>query len=299
MSQLLHHTPHPLLRRLHWSHKRPSPAALAGDYRSAFRGRGMEFDQVVKYTYGDDMRTIDWNVTARRGEPYRKQYIEERELTVHVLFEDSTGMSFGSTEKTRRETALDFFALLTHLCAQNRDRLAATHISPTTEWHQRPVRGRSSLYALAHRIIEMPPATQQPIDNERLSRVMRTCLRVLPRHTIFIWISDFAPRQMPPEWNLLRKRFLCIGARPDDPWDIATPQKGAVAVLDPVTNESMTLDWSRSAIRKQHTTWRNDRENSFQKLFPGPLDRLTLPTVEPIVQSFVKFLQKRKDALNA
>ncbi len=294
MSTILHHTPHPLLKRLHWTHKRPSPGALAGDYRSAFRGRGVEFDQVVKYSYGDDMRTIDWNVTARRGEPYRKQFIEERELTFHVLFEDGAGMNFGTGIRTRRESALGIFALLAQLCVNNRDRLAVTYIGTEVEWHERAVRGRSSIYALAQRIFDSEPSEWGAIGEERVFKVLRTCLRVLPKHSIFVWISDFAPRQISPQWALLRKKFMCIGIRPDDAWDLQTPKLGVYPVLDPDSGEVMTLDWRQTAVRRRHEKWREAREEYFANLFPSRLDRLSLPPDSEPVQAFYKFLEARR-----
>lgn len=294
MTNLISHTPHPLLRRLQWIHKRPSPGALAGDYRSAFRGRGVEFDQVVKYTYGDDMRTIDWNVTARRGEPYRKQYIEERELTLHVLFEDSPGMAFGSGIKTRRETALDLFALITHLCVQNRDRLAITYLSGQLQWYERPVRGRSKIYALAHRLLESAPSKSAALSAEQLSRTLRACLKVLPKHTIFLWVSDHAPRPVPMEWALMRKKFVCIGVRPDDPWDRATPRSGVFPVVDPLSEQILTLDWASSSVRRQHEAWRKARDEFFQELFPSEFDRMVLPPEASLPEVLFRFFQKRK-----
>src|SRR3982750_554671 len=95
-----------LLRQLEWRVRHAVENVLSGEYRSAFRGRGMEFDQVVKYTFGDDVRDIDWNVTARLGEPYRKKFVEEREVTLLVVFEDSPSLPFGSGAPSKREAPL-------------------------------------------------------------------------------------------------------------------------------------------------------------------------------------------------
>ena len=99
--------PQGLLRKLEWRVRHVADTSLGGEYRSAFRGRGREFDQVVRYEWGDDVRDIDWNVTARLGEPYRKKFVEERELTVVLLFEDSLSLQFGSGSKTKRDTLLE------------------------------------------------------------------------------------------------------------------------------------------------------------------------------------------------
>ena len=100
-----------LLRRLEWRVRHAVENVLSGEYRSAFRGRGMEFDQVVKYEFGDDVRDIDWNVTARLGEPFRKKFVEEREVTLLLVFEDSPSLLFGSGAQSKREALLEIAAI--------------------------------------------------------------------------------------------------------------------------------------------------------------------------------------------
>ena len=117
-------SPLAVLRQLEWRVRHAVENVLSGEYRSAFRGRGMEFDQVVKYEYGDDIRDIDWNVTARLGEPYRKKFVEEREVTLLLVFEDSASLRFGSGDNSKREALLELagFVMLPFLSAVNRDR---------------------------------------------------------------------------------------------------------------------------------------------------------------------------------
>src|SRR5256886_16916924 len=105
-------SPLAMLRQLEWRVRHAVENVLSGEYRSAFRGRGMEFDQVVKYTFGDDIRDIDWNVTARLGEPYRKKFIEEREVSLLLLFEDSVSLQFGSGAQSKREALLELAGLV-------------------------------------------------------------------------------------------------------------------------------------------------------------------------------------------
>ena len=115
---------------------------LSGEYRSVFRGRGMEFDQVVRYTFGDDIRDIDWNVTARLGEPFRKKFVEERELTVLIVFEDTLSLQFGSGARTKRAALLELASLAMMLSAANRDRVGIVHAYPGGYKLTQPVRGR-------------------------------------------------------------------------------------------------------------------------------------------------------------
>ncbi|HKB90502.1 MAG TPA: DUF58 domain-containing protein, partial [Opitutaceae bacterium] len=142
-----------LLRQLEWRVRHAVENMLNGDYRSVFRGRGMEFDQVVKYQFGDDIRDIDWNVTARLGEHYRKKFIEERELTLLIVFEDTLSLQFGSGEKTKREAALELIGLIMLLAAINRDRVGVIHVQPGGHTLWEPVRGRSPILHNAAKII--------------------------------------------------------------------------------------------------------------------------------------------------
>ena len=116
-------SPLALLRQLEWRVRHAVENVLSGEYRSAFRGRGMEFDQVVKYEFGDDVRDIDWNVTAKLGEPYRKKFVEEREVTLLLVFEDSPSLHFGSGAQSKREALLELAGLVMLLGAVNRDRV--------------------------------------------------------------------------------------------------------------------------------------------------------------------------------
>ncbi|MFM8653332.1 MAG: DUF58 domain-containing protein [Verrucomicrobiota bacterium] len=118
-----------MLRRLEWRVRMAADSFLGGEYRSAFRGRGREFDQVVKYEFGDDIRDVDWNVSARLGELYRKKFIEERELTVILLLEDTPSLQFGSGSRTKREALLEIAGLFALTAAGNRDRVDCTSAS--------------------------------------------------------------------------------------------------------------------------------------------------------------------------
>ncbi len=129
---------------------------LSGEYRSAFRGRGMEFDQVVKYEFGDDVRDIDWNVTARLGEPYRKKFVEEREVTLLLVFEDSPGLQFGSSSQSKREALLELAGLVMLLGAVNRDRVGYVYAGPGGCQVKEPVRGRGPILHAASTLLGVP-----------------------------------------------------------------------------------------------------------------------------------------------
>jgi hypothetical protein len=145
-----------LLRRLEWRVRHAVANVLSGEYRSAFRGRGMEFDQVVKYEFGDDVRDIDWNVTARLGEPYRKKFVEEREVTLLLVFEDSPSLQFGSSVLSKREALLELAGLVMLLGAVNRDRVGYVHATRHGYLVKEPVRGRGQILHAASTLLGAP-----------------------------------------------------------------------------------------------------------------------------------------------
>ena len=141
---------------MEWRVRHAVENVLSGEYRSAFRGRGMEFDQVVKYEFGDDVRDIDWNVTARLGEPYRKKFVEEREVTLLLVFEDSPSLQFGSSELSKREALLELAGLVMLLGAVNRDRVGYVYAAPGGYHLKEPVRGRGPILHAASTLLGMP-----------------------------------------------------------------------------------------------------------------------------------------------
>src|SRR5882672_5339544 len=145
-----------LLRRLEWRLEHEVENQLIGEYFSIFRGRGMEFDQVVKYEFGDDIRDIDWNVTARLGEPFRKKFIEERELVVMVVIEDSVSLQFGSGSRTKREALFELAALVMLLASINRDSVRVAHVQPGGYKLSDAMRGRAEVFRGATEILARP-----------------------------------------------------------------------------------------------------------------------------------------------
>ncbi len=279
-----------LLRRMEWRVRHAAEDILSGEYRSAFRGRGMEFDQVVKYEYGDDVRDIDWNVTARRGEPYRKKYIEERELTIAILFEDSPSLQFGSGGRTKRAALMELASLIALLCAANRDRLAVLCAASDHYWFRPPARGRGPVLHSAASLLAQPP----PEDFTAHPAIpWRFVARAMPRHSILIWMGDFPSAQEPDAWAALRRRFQIMGFRIDDPWDRDLPKAGILTVFDPVENGLIQIDTASRAQRLAHERWATNREAAWAALFPDPLTRLAALTDEPLLDALVGFFQRR------
>jgi hypothetical protein len=321
-----------LLRRLEWRVRHAVENVLSGEYRSAFRGRGMEFDQVVKYEFGDDVRDIDWNVTARLGEPYRKKFVEEREVTLLLAFEDSPSLQFGSSTQSKREALLELAGLVMLLGAVNRDRVGYLYASPNGYQLREPVRGRGPILHAASTLLGVPPplltgdwkpetGEQPPViakasppaqrataarpetpkgAAEQLSGARdpqseipwQLLARAAPKHSILIWLSDFPPREAPDGWGVLQRRYQTMGFRVDDPWERSLPAGDTLVAYDPLARRLVTLDGT-TAQRAGHTEWVSRREAAFRDLFPDALSRLVVGTQESRLDALVRFFHAR------
>ncbi len=280
-----------LLRRLEWRVRHAVQNVLSGEYRSAFRGRGMEFDQVVRYSFGDDVRDIDWNVTARLGEPYRKKFVEERELTFLVVLEDSASLQFGSGDVSKREALLELAGLVMLLGAVNRDRVGALHVGPEGHTFMPPVRGRGQIMHNAATLVGKPaPAFHAEAPAPVIP--WRLLSKAAPKHSILIWLSDFPPRNAPEGWAMVQRRYQTMGFRVDDPWERDLPSGGHFAAYDPTAGELVTLEGS-TAERQAHAAWRAERDDAWRTLFPDPLSRLVCGTDENRLDQLVKLFHAR------
>lgn len=286
-------TPAPtsLLRKLEWRVRHTADTHLAGEYRSAFRGRGRDFDQVVKYEYGDDVRDIDWNVTARLGEPYRKKFVEERELTVVLLFEDSLSLQFGSGERSKRETLLEMAGLFALLCAGNRDRAGFWHATPQAHLVREPVRGRTSIVKTAADLLAQP--VPQLENGGEVEIDWNYFFLAFPRHSLVLWLGDFAPRPAPAVWQALRRRYEIIGVRVEDPWERELPAHGCMTAVDPTSGDLLVLDTTSTANRRRHASWVQERDALWAQLFPSPTDGLTVRTTDDALDSLLRFFRRR------
>ncbi|MDR1817124.1 MAG: DUF58 domain-containing protein [Puniceicoccales bacterium] len=286
-----------LLRRLEWRLRGTVESVLGGEYRSSFRGRGMEFDQVVKYTFGDDVRDIDWNVTARLGEPYLKKFVEEREVTVLAVFEDTPSLQFGSGAASKRETLLELAGLLFLLAAVNHDRIGFVHAAPDGCVVAPPVRGRGAIHHAAAKLLSAPPPALANTDRAAIPWHQLT--RLAPRGSILVWLGDFPPRPIPQGWTEIQKRFRTLGFRVDDPWENEFPisAKNAAAgdapvLYDPVSGTLTALE-SSAAARAAHARWRGERDSAWNRLFPDAATRLVANTNQSVLDTLVRFFARR------
>jgi hypothetical protein len=284
--------PTALLRRLEWRARHAVNTGVSGDYRSAFRGRGMEFDQVVKYQWGDDPRDIDWNVTARLGEPYRKKFVEERDLSVILVFEDSPALQFGSEGRNRRETLLETAALFMLVSSINRDRIALMYSSPSKSWFQRALPGRKDTLRVASLLLgEQPPALDGPTACSLSWPFMR---KIASKGSVLLWLGPFAPSDMPDGWRELQQRYQAVGVRADDQWDLELPGNAQFAAYDPMAGRLTTIDTSSAAQRSAHGRWRERRDAHFAHLFPRIDDRLMVRNTEDPMHALLAYFHRHR-----
>jgi hypothetical protein len=278
-----------VLRRLEWRVQHAVRNLLSGEYRSTFKGRGMEFDQVVRYEYGDDVRDIDWNVTARLGEPYRKKYVEEREITLVILFEDTPSLQFGSGEVSKREILMELAGLVMLLSSINRDRIGYLHATPRSYTYREPVRGHGAIMHSAATLLGRPAPG---MSGEPARIPWHFLARAAPKHSVLLWLGDFPPRPEPEGWTVLQRRYQTMGFRAQDPWERAIPEGAALTTFDPVTGRLVTLEDS-PAEREAHAAWCAERESCWRSLFPDTLSQLTVGTDENRLDALVRFFHAR------
>jgi uncharacterized protein (DUF58 family) len=283
-----------LLRQLEWRVRHAVENVLSGEYRSTFRGRGMEFDQVVKYEFGDDVRDIDWNVTARLGEAYRKKFVEEREVTLLLVFEDSPALRFGSGAQSKRDALMELAGLVMMLGAVNRDRVGFVHASPDGYFVREPVRGRGAILHSAATLLSRPPPAIDTAET-RSGIPWQFLARAAPKHSVLIWLGDFPPRPAPEGWAVLRRRYQTMSFRVEDPWEQGLPDQPLFAAYDPAAGRLVTLE-GNGAERAAQAAWRAERERDWQALFPNPLSRLRVTTEENRLDGLVRFFHARMRA---
>jgi uncharacterized protein (DUF58 family) len=288
--------PYSLLHKLEWRVRRAADSPLSGEYRCAFRGRGREFDQVVKYEYGDDVRDIDWNVTARLGEPYRKKFVEERELTIVLLFEDSPSLQFGSGRRTKRATLLEMAGLFALLSAGNRDRVGFWHATPHTHLVRQPVRGRTNIISTTAHLLNLPVPDLDAGGEIALD--WKYFLRVFPHHSLVLWLSDFPPRPLPAAWAALCRRYQMIGVRVEDPWERVLPKTGVLTAVDPATATLVPFDPRSHTSRRRHAQWVHERDDYLDQLFPSRVTRLTVSTDDDLLDALIRFFKARMQAVH-
>jgi uncharacterized protein (DUF58 family) len=267
--------------------------SLAGEYSSVFKGRGMAFSEVRLYQPGDEIRTIDWNVSARMQEPYVKVFTEERELTVMLLVDLSASQDFGTVARTKAEVCAEIAALLAFAAITNNDRVGAIFFTDRIERYVPPKKGRKHVLALIGEILDARPqgrGTDLPGALTFLGRVNR-------RRTVSFLLSDFLVPGGPLQEQALRvaaRRHDLVPVVVADPFEQELPDLGLVLAREPESGRLATIDLGDAGLRRRYRALierqRNARRHLFRRL---DLDAVEIRADEPYATTLVRFFHER------
>jgi uncharacterized protein (DUF58 family) len=279
------------LRRIEIRTRRAVSDLFAGRYQAVFKGQGMEFEEVREYLPGDDIRSIDWNVTARTGTPFVKKYREERERTLMLLVDVSASNLFGSTTQLKRDLAAETAAILAFSAIANHDRVGLLLFSDRVEKHVPPAKGATHVLRVVSDILEARPSSPRT----DLAPVLETLNRTLPRRSVVFLLSDFiAPL---PE-NLLRvaaRRHDLVSIVVGDRLERALPPVGLVDFADPETGRRVLVDTSHAPTRRALLLRQTARRDALlDALRRAGSDPIELYTGEPVDRPLVKFFRQRE-----
>ena len=284
------------IRRLELRTRRLVESSFAGQYQSVFKGRGMNFEDVRPYTPGDEIRSIDWNVTARTGEPYIKKFTEEREMTVMILLDVSASGNFGSVEESKREMAAEIAAILAFSAIHNNDKVGLLLFSDRVELFIPPKKGRHHILRLIREMLYFEPAG----SGTDLSGALEYLNKVVTRRSLLFVVSDFLAPDFSRPLTVTAKRHDTVALRVVDPAEESLPDVGVVLLEDPETGEQIEVDTSRKSISRSYAKHAEDRLRDLGRLFGARgIDLLELHTDRDYLPVLRGFFERRGRRLAA
>lgn len=286
--------PEAVLRRVEWTVLRRLDGLLQGEYRTLFRGQGTDLADIREYVPGDDVRHIDWNVTARMDAPYVRQYLEDRELTAHFLLDLSPSVDFGTVRTLKRDQLIDLVAVLGRLLTRHGNKIGAVLYAAAIERTIPAAGGRLQVLRLLHEIIHLP--RRQSGSYTAVSDLVAHAHRTIKRRSVIFLISDFFTA---PGWErslrMLSHRHEVIAVRLIDPREHELPDIGMVVLNDSETGESVHVDTHDAGFRKRFAEAVRKREAELRDAFARcGVDVLTLSTEEDLVGAVLQFAAFRR-----
>lgn len=283
------------IRRIQIATSRVVTDVFAGQYQSVFKGRGMEFHEVREYLPGDDIRSIDWNVTARTGHPYIKKFVEERELTVMLLLDASRSCRFGSVRRLKSNLAAELCSVLAFSAIQNSDRVGLIIFTDRIEKFVPPRKGpRHVLRVVREALYYKPEGRRTDIAGalEYLNKVTR-------HSTITFVISDFFDKDFKKILSVSNKRHDIVAVTITDPRETDLPDVGVINLHDAETGKPFAVDTGEANFRKQYRREALERAKKRKRLFRSVnVDNIDIRTDESYVKELIKFFKMRKRRLS-
>lgn len=274
------------IRLLELRTRRLVESSFAGQYQSVFKGRGMNFEEVRPYTPGDEIRAIDWNVTARTGEPYIKKFTEEREMTVMIILDVSASGDFGSVRESKREMAAEVASILAFSAIHNNDKVGLLLFSDCVELFIPPKKGRLHILRLIREMLFFSPKGR----GTDLAGALEYMNKVITRRAVVFVISDFLTGDFTRPLTVSAKRHDMVALNVVDPAEEALPDVGVILLEDPETGEQIEVDTSRRAITGNYARLAEERFKELGTVFGSRgIDTVQLRTDRdylPVLRSF-------------
>lgn len=268
---------------------------FSGEYHSVFKGRGMEFSEVREYQPGDDVRAIDWNVTARSGSPFIKVFEEERELTVVLMVDVSSSGNFGTAEQFKREIAAELSAVLAFSAIKNNDKVGLMIFSDKIEKFIPPRKGKKHVLRVIREILFYKPqdsATNLNVALEYLSRIIKR------KSTVFL-ISDFLTENFEKALHVANRKHDIIAINITDPREVVLPDVGLIELVDAETGELVSVDTGSSQIRNDFYNSAHGHLTELKQLFRSiGVDQIDILTDRSYIDPITKFFKMRSKRLS-
>ena len=278
------------VRRIEIKTRRLSNHIFSGEYHSSFKGRGMAFSEVRRYEPGDDVRDIDWNVTAKLNEPYIKVFEEERELTLMLMVDISASGHFGTIHQDKRETITEFCAVLAFAAMQNNDKVGVIFFSDKIEKYIPPKKGKSHVLRIIRELIEIEPESM----GTDISEAVKFQISVMKKQCICFLISDFQDENYLKNLQIAGRKYDLTGVRIYDRHEASIPNIGLVQMFDKESRQNVWVDTSSKKIRRNYENWYREHagyfRDSFMKSGAGTIE---LRTDESYVKKLMEFFKRR------
>ena len=278
-------------------------STFSGEYQSVFRGQGMEFAEVREYQPGDDVRNIDWNVTARVGHPYVKKHVEERELSVLLMVDLSGSEQFGTRERFKAERAAELAAVLALSAVRNNDRVGLVIFTDKVEHVVPTKKGKRHVLRIIRDVLAYEPSGK----GTDMAAALDYAGRLLPHRSVIFVLSDFAllaPNETPESaafaaWEkslkLVARRHDVVAVSIRDATEDAVPNVGVIMLRDPETGETVAVDTSRAELRQKYHTFMTSERTAIRRVFRrNGVDEIEVGTTGSFVQPLLAFFRRRE-----
>jgi len=284
------------VRKIEIKTKGLSRNIFAGEYHSAFKGRGMAFSEVREYQFGDDIRNIDWNVTARYGHPFIKIFEEERELTVMLLVDVSGSRDFGTVVRMKKNVIVDIAAILSFSAISNNDKIGVIFFSDRIEKFIPPQKGRTHTLRIIRELLEFEPVSRKT----DIAMALRYLTNAMKRRVTAFLISDFMDKlpSMEQALSIANNKHDMVGLRIYDERESWLPSVGMIKLKDAETGEYLWVDSSSSRVRDTYSQYWSERSGQLDNLLKKTgIDYANISTREDYVKSLVALFKKREHKL--